>query len=164
MSVFKPKTTFDKIFEAGILIKGFDGLLETAGGIFLIIVDPQHINKFINWATASELSSDHHSFIANHLTEWGKHLTQGTLLFLGIYLLAHGVAKLVLVIEILRNHLWAYIGLIVLTIFFIFYQTYEILGTHSISMILLTIFDIVVVVLTTVEYKKKRLKAQNTES
>jgi len=31
-------------------------------------------------------------------------------------------------------------------------------------MILLTIFDIVVVVLTTVEYKKKRLKSQNSES
>ncbi len=156
MSVFRAKTTFDKFFEAGILLKGFDGLLETIGGLFLIIVDPKNITGFINWSTASELNSDHRDFIANHLVRWGHDLTRGTLLFLGLYLLTHGIAKLVLVVEILRNHLWAYIGLIILTIIFIFYQSYEVIFSHSISMILLTIFDIVVVWLTVVEYKKKR--------
>jgi uncharacterized membrane protein len=158
MEIFKPKNTFEKFFEIGILLKGLDGLFETISGLFLILVDPNHINKIIDWATASELSSDPHDFIANHLIKWGNSLTKGTLLFLGIYLLAHGIAKLVLVVEILRNRLWAYIGLIILTIAFIFYQTYEIIFNHSIAMTLLTIFDIVVVVLTWTEYNRKKSK------
>ena len=159
MKLFKAKNTFDKFFEAGILIKGFDGLLETIGGLILLILNPTKISSLVEWLTKSELINDPHDFISNHLVRWGHNLTQGTLVFLGIYLLAHGVSKLILVIEILREHLWAYIGLIILTCFFIIYQSYEILSTHSISMILLTIFDIVIIYLTVVEYgrQKKRL-------
>jgi uncharacterized membrane protein len=157
MKYFKAESTFDKIFETGIILKGIDGLIETIGGLFLILVDPKNISGLISWLTRSELTHDHHDFIANHLSAWGRNLTRGTLLFFGIYLLVHGVAKLILVIEILRQHLWAYIGLIVLTVIFIIYQTYEIIFTHSLSMTLLTLFDIVVVYLTTIEYKKQHL-------
>ena len=153
---FKAQNTFDKVFEVGILLKGINGLLETLGGLFLLLISPDTVNSFINWLTHSELKSDPHDFISNHLVHWSGDLSKGTLVFLGLYLLAHGIAKLVLVIEILRERLWAYIGLIVLTIFFIIYQTYEIIFTHSIGMILLTVFDIIIVYLTTVEYGRQK--------
>jgi len=153
---FKSQNTFDKVFEVGILLKGINGLLETLGGLFLLLISPDTVNSFINWLTHSELKSDPHDFISNYLVHWSRDLSKGTLVFLGLYLLAHGIAKLVLVIEILRERLWAYIGLIVLTIFFIIYQTYEIIFTHSIGMILLTVFDIIIVYLTTVEYGRQK--------
>ncbi len=163
MSTFKPQTTFDKIFEIGILIKGFDGFLETIGGLILLFIKPEHVSRLINFLTRTELTNDHQDFIANHLVKWSNDLTKGTLIFLGLYLLSHGLAKLILVIEILRNHLWAYVGLIVLTTGFIFYQTYEIVTKSSISMILLTVFDIVIVYLTVIEYKKKKAKHRPIE-
>jgi uncharacterized membrane protein len=154
---FKAQNTFDKVFEVGIILKGLNGLAETISGIFLLLINPETVSSFINWLTHSELTSDPHDFISNHLVHWSRDISKGSLVFLGIYLLAHGVAKLILVIEILRERLWAYIGLIVLTIFFIIYQTYEIIFSHSIGMILLTMFDIVIVYLTFVEYGRQKI-------
>jgi uncharacterized membrane protein len=40
MSLFHPKTNFEKIFEVGILLKGADGLIETIGGVLLFLLNP----------------------------------------------------------------------------------------------------------------------------
>jgi len=161
MSFFKPTTRFDKIFEIGILLKGLDGLLETVGGILLLLAKPDRINSLALKITHTELRAEPHDFLATHFLHWAQQLTRAGLVFGGLYLLIHGVAKLVLVFEIFRNHLWAYIGLIVLTGLFIVYQTYEIIFSQSISLILLDIFDIAIIYLTIREYKKQRLLHQN---
>jgi uncharacterized membrane protein len=155
MSVFKPKTSFDKVFEIGILLKGVDGLIELIGGLLLVVANPERINRFVSQITHNELIHDPHDFFATHIVHWSQQLTKGAVLFAGIYLLAHGVAKLVLVVEILRNHLWAYVGLIVLTGIFIIYQTYDIVVAGSLSLVLLNIFDIIIIYLTIREYKKQ---------
>ena len=155
MTLFKARTEFDRIFEVGIILKGLDGLIEVVGGVLLAFVRPEQINQVVNFFTTEDLSKNPHSFIALHLVHWSQHLTGGALAFGAIYLLAHGISKLILVVEILRNHLWAYLGLIVLTAAFIIYQTYEIYYSHSISLILLTLFDLVIIYLTSREYKKQ---------
>jgi uncharacterized membrane protein len=156
MQFFHPHTAFDKAFLIGIILKGLDGFLELVGGLLLLFVSPSHISHIVTLLTRGELNENPHDLIATHLIHWSSNLTKGTLIFGGIYLLAHGLAKLVLVFEILRDHLWAYIGLIVITTLFIGYQSYEIIYSHSISLSLLTIFDVVVVYLTVKEYKKQR--------
>lgn len=155
MTLFKARTKFDRIFEIGIFLKGLDGLIEVAGGTLLALVRPEQINRVVNFFTAEDLSKNSHNFIASHLVHWSQHLSSGALAFGAVYLLAHGISKLILVVEILRNHLWAYLGLIVLTAAFIVYQTYEIYYSHSISLVLLTLFDAVIVYLTVREYKKQ---------
>ena len=157
MSEFKPKTSLDKIFEVSILLKAADGLLEVIGGIFLFIIDPDRIVAFVTNLTRHELALDPHDFIANHLLHSAQTLTSGSLIFGALYLLSHGIAKIVLVIEILRNHLWAYLGLIILTVLFMIYQTYRISYTFSVSLLLLTIFDAFIVYITTREYLKQRV-------
>jgi uncharacterized membrane protein len=163
MPFFKPRNSFDKAFEIGILLKGLDGFIEVIGGIFLLLINPDNVNRVVKAITKDELNTNPHDLIANHIVHWAGQLTKTTLLFGAIYLLAHGVSKLILVFEILRNHLWAYIGLIILTGAFIIYQSYEVIFSHSISLILLTVFDIVVVYLTAKEYKKQKLKTNKVE-
>jgi uncharacterized membrane protein len=75
-------------------------------------------------------------------------------LFGALYLLSHGVVKIVLVIEVLRNHLWAYMALIIVTGLFVVYQVYRIADSFSISLFLLTIFDLVIIYLTQKEYRR----------
>lgn len=162
MAIFKPKTGFDKVFEVGIILKGLDGLIETLGGVLLLFVRPDNINRLTKYLTQSELSTDPHDFIANHLVHWSAQLTKGALIFGGIYLLIHGIAKLILVIEIFQNRLWAYVGLITLTVVFIIYQIYQIIFSHSIGLVLLTIFDMAIVYLTVREYKKQRLERHSS--
>ncbi len=93
----------DKTFKIGIVLKGLDGVLEIAGGMLLLFLSPQAIEHLIRALTAHELSEDPHDFIATHLLHSAGHLTASATLFGAIYLLSHGVAKVVLVALVLRD-------------------------------------------------------------
>ena len=81
-------------------------------------------------------------------------------MFGAIYLLSHGLAKVVLVIALLREQLWAYPGLIALLAVFIVYQLYRLTYRVTIGLTLLTIFDVFVVGLTVREYALERRRRQ----
>jgi uncharacterized membrane protein len=150
-----PRTVTDKAFRISLYLKGVDGLLETAGGIFLLIIRPEQLSRFAAWLTHDELSQDPHDFIANHILKTAHHLTGASLAFGAAYLLAHGVVKLVLVIEVIRDHLWAYIGLIGVTVLFVIYQVYRMADKFSLGLLLLTLFDLLIIYLTQNEYRRQ---------
>jgi uncharacterized membrane protein len=147
----------DKTFKIGLVLKGLDGILEVIGGILLLFVSPEAINHLARVLTAHELSEDPHDLIANYLLHTTAHLGRGTTIFGAIYLLSHGIAKIVLVALVLRDKLWAYPWLIGLLLAFIAYQLYRITAVQfSIGLTLLTIFDAFLVWLTWREYRAKR--------
>jgi uncharacterized membrane protein len=150
----RPRTATDKAFRISLYLKGLDGLLEVLGGILLLIIKPEQINHLARWLTQGELSEDPHDFIANHILKTANHLTGASLLFGALYLLSHGIVKLVLIVEVLRDHLWAYLGLIGVTALFVVYQTYRIIVKFSLSMLLLTLFDLLIIYLTQKEYRR----------
>src|SRR5262249_34235046 len=147
----------DKTFKIGLVLKGLDGILEVVGGILLLFLSPQVIEHLVRVLTAHELTEDPHDFVARYLLHTAAHLNHGTTLVGAIYLLSHGVAKVVLVVLVLRNKLWAYPWLIGLLLAFIAYQLYQITAVHfSIGLTALTIFDAILVWLTWREYRAKR--------
>jgi uncharacterized membrane protein len=73
-----------------------------------------------------------------------------------VYLLVHGAVKVVLVIALLLNKLWAYPCLIIVLLIFIGYQLYRIALEPSVGLIALTTFDAVIVALTWREYRRQR--------
>jgi uncharacterized membrane protein len=77
-------------------------------------------------------------------------------IFGAIYLLLHGAVKVVLVIALLLNKLWAYPWMIIVLLIFIGYQLYRIALQPSVGMVALTIFDAVIVALTWREYRRQR--------
>lgn len=147
----------DKTFKIGLALKGLDGLLEVAAGVLLLILSPSSIEHIVRSLTAEELSQDPHDMIANYLLHTTSHLSSGVTLFGAIYLLSHGIAKIVLVALVLRDKLWAYPWLIVLLLAFIAYQVYRIAWVHfSVGLTALTVFDAALVWLTWREYRSKR--------
>jgi len=147
----------DKTFKIGLVLKGLDGILEVAGGILLLFLSPQAIERIVRGLTAHELSEDPHDLIARYLLHSTSHLSAGITLFGAIYLLSHGAAKIVLVGLVLRDKLWAYPWLIVLLLAFIGYQIYRIVWVHfSIGLTALTVFDALLVWLTWREDRSKR--------
>jgi uncharacterized membrane protein len=147
----------DKTFKIGLWLKGLDGILEVAGGVLLLILSPSSIEHIARSLTAEELSKDPHDLIANYLLHTTSHLSSGVTLFGAIYLLSHGIAKIVLVVLVLRGRLWAYPWLIGLLLAFIVYQLYRITLVHfSIGLTALTVFDAFLVWLTWREYRAKR--------
>jgi len=155
----------DTTFKVGLVLKGLDGILEVAGGILLLFLSPQAIQHLVRVLTAHELSEDPHDLIARYLLHTTAHLSHGTTLFGAIYLLSHGIAKIVLVALVLKDKLWAYPWLIGLLLAFIAYQLYRITAVHlSIGLTLLTVFDVFLVWLTWREYRSKRAQQQRVRA
>lgn len=160
MSWYRPSSSLDKIFEGGIILKGLSGLSELIGGLLLLFISPQVMHNFIVFITQRELIEDPHDKIANLLLAVTQHFGQGSRQFLIVYLWIHAAIKLIAVIGILRNKLWAYPFSLVSLGLLMIYQVYSILVHISIGMILLTIFDIFILALIWREYGKLRLSSE----
>jgi uncharacterized membrane protein len=146
----------DDAFLVGIIIKGLDGVLEVVGGLVLLLVSPATINQLARAVTQHELSEDPHDWIANHLLHAASGLSAGSLRFGAVYLISHGVVKIVLVTALLRNQLWAYPWTMLFLLVFIVYQLYRLTFAPSIGLVALTVFDLIVLALTWREYLKQR--------
>jgi uncharacterized membrane protein len=149
----------DNTFKVAVTLKGIDGALEMVGGAVLLFVRPHAIDWLARTLTQHELSQDPHDYIARHILHSASQLTHGSKTFAALYLLSHGLAKVVLVIAVLRNHLWAYPWMIALLGAFIAYQLYRLAEHLSVGLTLLTVFDAFVVWLTWREYGQKRRAA-----
>ena len=64
--------------------------------------------------------------------------------------------KIVLVIALLLNKLWAYPCMIGVLLIFIGYQLYRIALQPSVGLVILTAFDALIVTLTWLEYRRQR--------
>jgi uncharacterized membrane protein len=141
-------------FEIGILIKGIDGVLEVIGGFLLILVYPERLNRIFVFLTQHELSEDPDDVIANFLLKTSHEFSVGSQYFGVLYLLTHGIVKLFLFAMLRQRKLWAYPLTIVFLILFIGYQCYRYTYSKSIWLIVLTVFDVIMVFLTWLEYKR----------
>lgn len=151
----------DRVFDISILLKGIDGLLEVVGGILLLVISPDTLNALTVWLTQHELSQDPKDFIANHLLHFSGNLHH-TQFFGGIYLLSHGLVKIVLVVALLKQQRWAYPVTLVFLVTFITYQCYRLTYDPTVSLVLLTLFDAFIVWLVWREWQVHR-KRWSTE-
>jgi uncharacterized membrane protein len=140
------------VFKVGMFIKGIDGILQFAGGFLLIFVNPETISHFLTRITQYELVEDSKDRVANLILHFG-HITGSSEKFAAIFLLSHGLVKIFIVIGLLKNKLWAYpLGIIIFTGFGL-YQMYRYYHTHALGLLVLTILDVFVIVLTLHEYR-----------
>ena len=149
------RTSLLKAFHIGITLKGVDGVLETIGGLLLWLIHPSAMNAIVRVLTQHELSHDPRDFIAVHLLGASATLLSSNRLFASLYLLAHGATKVVLVLALWMNALWAYPLTIFVFVAFSAYQLYRYSHTHSIAMLLLTIFDVLLICLTWLEWREQ---------
>jgi uncharacterized membrane protein len=155
VSQFKPRDPFDRLFEVGIILKGLDGILESIGGLLLLAITPATINRLAAKLTQHELSEDPKDFIANHLLGYTHGLTGSAVTFAAVYLLLHGITKIVLVAALLRNQIWAYPWMLAFLLIFIGYQLYRLVLSPAFGLSALTIFDAFIAWLTWREWRKQ---------
>lgn len=158
-SWFKPKNLFDKVFEYGILIKGLDGLIEAATAVALIFLSPNRLQGLVVLATHRELAHDPSDFISNFLIHSSQHFTNSARLFFIAYLAVHAAVKIVSVVGLLRNKMWAYPFALITLGALTLYQVYDIIfGTGSFFVILLTVFDVAILALIWREFQKVKVE------
>ena len=103
--------------------------------------------------SADELLKNPNDFVAGYFLQSALKFSVATKTFAAFYLLSHGVVKLLLVVALLRGKLWAYPASLVVLGLFILYQVYRYTLTHSLGLIALTVFDLVVIWLIFHEYR-----------
>lgn len=155
---FRPRTWFDRVFEVGIIAKGLNGVAELVGGLLLLLVTPDKLQHLVVLLTQGELSEDPDDVVARYLLHTSAGLTGRAVTFGAVYLLLHGAVKVVLVVALLRNRLWAYPWLIGVLVVFIGYQAYRIALAPGLGLIALTLFDVVIVGLTWREWRLQRAR------
>ncbi len=144
------------VFLIGVIGKGIDGVLETIGGVALFFVDPNQINHWVRALTAHELSEDPDDVVARYLRDAAHRLSPHTKTFGAAYLLVHGLIKVGLVGGLLRRRLWAYPAAMAAFLAFVIYQIYRYSLTGADSLLFLSALDVVVIVLTWLEYRRLR--------
>lgn len=156
-------TLVERSFKTALSFKFPFAIGETLSGLLLFLFNNATIHRLIDVLTAGELMEDPHLFVARHLVQLGQVITLSGQRMAALYLLLHGVLKLGTLLLFFRTKRWAYPLSILLFIGFIGYQIREFLATHHISMIALTLFDLLMIVLTFLEYKelKKRFELKS---
>ncbi|MDA3887764.1 MAG: DUF2127 domain-containing protein [Allgaiera sp.] len=145
-----------QVFRFSVVLKGLHALTEIVGGLVFYLVSAPAILHWVNVLTQDELTEDPRDFVATHLVNAAQHLTGGTQSFYAFYLISHGLIKVVLVAGLLREKLIAYpLSLIALGAFIV-YQLYRYSYTQSFGLIVLTVFDLIVIVLVWHEWRLLR--------
>ncbi|MCL2113827.1 MAG: DUF2127 domain-containing protein [Streptococcaceae bacterium] len=147
----------DASFDIVVLFKSLFALLEVIGGVALFLVPMTVLRSLLN-QLAKEAPLPVLVQLFNHTAQ---NLTSDMTLFAVIYLLAHGLLKLVSLVLLWKRVLWAYPLSLVLLSSFIGYQMAEFSKTGAWSMIALTVIDLLMMVLTLLEYKKLSGNFQN---
>jgi uncharacterized membrane protein len=139
------------------VLKGLFALSEAATGATLFFVPARMLNRIALTIGTLDLSRSRSDFINMHLRHLAAGITGTGRHFAAAYLLSHGLVKVVLVVELLRNRLWAYPLMIVVLGAFVAYQGYRFALTHSLAMVALSVFDLAVIALTAMEYREQQL-------
>lgn len=142
-------------FEGSIVLKGLFALFESIMGAMLYFVPRRMLNRIVLTIGTLDLSRNRHDLINVHLRHLVAGVTGTGRHFAAAYLISHGLVKLVIVVELLRNRLWAYPLMIVVVGTFVGYQCYRFALTHSLAMAALTVFDLGVILLTALEYREQ---------
>ncbi len=153
------------IFIVGLAIKGVTSGIEILGGLLFLATGS--LTAAISQLIQNELVEDPTDFIATHLQSALPYFSSHGQLYAAFYLLSHGILKLILVVSLIRNKLWAYPATLVTLLVFIVYQLYRLTYGYSLTLIVLTIFDILLIALTWHEYnvvkKHPRFAAPDTK-
>lgn len=129
-----------EFFLWSVLLKGAISVAEVVVGIALFFIPPQSIVSlaiwFLNYVPLASLQQSLMIEVA--------HYTTGAVTFVALYLLSRGLIKAALIGALLRNILWAYPASLIVLTFFLVYQAYQIITDHSLLIIGITLFDLVV--------------------
>jgi uncharacterized membrane protein len=148
------KSLLDKLFILGIVVKGLDGLAELAAGLALL-VSPTLVHEVLSGIVGKTSGSHGHTmlFISQYIARLDKDLAASGLTFLIIFLLSHGVIKIILVYCLLKKITRAYPAAVAVLGVFLIYQVYVFILSPTIGMAFLCLLDAAIIGLVWREYR-----------
>jgi uncharacterized membrane protein len=134
-----------RAFHVVVTLKGLYGAIETIVGAGLLFIQTGAIIAFFNDLVAPELVEDPNDTVAALVVHWANNLSHDTQVFAAIYLLLHGIAKIILVTFLLLGRTWAYPVAIVLFSAFLAYAGYRLSLKWSWLLVALVALDLITI-------------------
>jgi len=145
-----------RVYLLSLALKAAAAVFEISAAIVLVFLDAEAMQHAAMQIIADELLHHPNDWLAALAANWAVNFSIEAKTFAALYLASHGVVKLMLVVALWRNLAWAYPVSIVAFSAFIVYQLYRFTFTHSVFLIVLTVFDLVVIVLVWHEWRYRR--------
>ena len=158
----KPHGFMHGLFEVVVILKGLTGLAEIASGTALLFLQAGTIMAWVNWLTQAELIENPQDHFAMLLQHWAMGFGHDSQVFAGLYLLAHGVVKVLLVVLLFMEKTWAFPLALVLFSVLVTFSIYRLSLHWSWILTGFVAFDLFTIWLIAKEWRAVlRLKASN---
>ncbi len=145
----------ESVLRVSLLLKGLDAALEMIGGALLLV--PVPVSQFIRALCEHELLEDPHDRTATYI----RGLAAGPLLSVtlagAMYLMLHGLVKLIFIVAVFRGKLWGHLGIIVVLSLFTAYEIFRSVASQAQWFFALAFFDGLIVYLAAKEYQARRV-------
>lgn len=142
-----------RFFIVMIVIKGLEWLIQIAIWVMALLFTRESLYWLVWWYLQEELIEDQQAMVSRFLLDSLQWLTISTQHFIAFYFISHGIIKFFIGYNILKKRYWAYPFALIVFSGFTFYQVYLYIESWSLWMIGLIIIDIIVAILTYIEYQ-----------
>lgn len=150
----KPPVLLHDAYLGAILIKGFDGGLETLFGIILWVTGPGRVYEWVIRLTAPELSGGGHHPALHAIQNGAARLASTPHHFVIIYLLVHGLLKLGVAVALLKGTAhWIFPVASLVLVGFIAYMSWRLSIRWSDWLLGFALFDLLTLALVLNEWR-----------
>jgi uncharacterized membrane protein len=148
---------FHWLFEAGAVLKALDGTAEFVLGLFFFFASAQAVNGLIFSLTGDELTEQPRDWFIQLIFHSWSGFSASAQTFWAIIFVGNGIIKLLLVLALFKEKFNTYPYIAAAFALLAGYQIYHIIGSPSLILSLITIFDIIFIVLIIQEYHFRRV-------
>jgi uncharacterized membrane protein len=141
-----------KLFKTSVWLKGFLGIVDILIG-FLVLIFGTKIVEDLGNIFAKKLLEEPKDIIVNHLWNYLQNLSLSTEHFIAIYMIIFGVINLFLVFMILKKKVKLYPWLVAVLSLMIIYSILRFFHTHSLVLLVFTIWDSFIAAMLFEEYR-----------
>ena len=163
MQLKQDKSFVHKAFWLSLVVKGIDGALQLVGGIAVLVVEPGTLGRLYRYLTRHLLGSTGDSPEIDFIREAAKQFSMRNESLVAIYLLFHGVIKVLLVYGLLKERLWVFPAAFVGFGLFLALEIYRLTQQFHIGIVVLMCVDCFVITMVWLEYKKVRAQTMLAE-
>jgi uncharacterized membrane protein len=158
----KPHGFIHELFDVVVVLKGLNGLAEIASGTALFFLRTGTIMVGVNWLTQAELIEDPQDHLAILLQHWAAGFGHDSQQFAGVYLLAHGIVKVLISFLLFMEKAWVFPLALALFSLLVTFSAYRLSLNWSWILAGFVAFDLFTIWLIAKEWRAVlRLKASN---
>lgn len=151
------RSVWERLYLVGVSLKGVDGAVELTAGLLIWLAPGLVHTALLTSATeATESDARVSSLAAEYLLRADAALALQTTTIAVVFLVVHGVVKLVTVVCLLREWLRAYPFAIAALVALTAFQLDGLVSAPSPSAIALAVLDVVIIALVVHEYRVLR--------